>query len=77
MNIVDKSREKLLLYENRHQTILDNSIRIFNSRGYKAATTAMIARESNISEPTLYKHFKNKKTVVPRLFPVHYRAARH
>lgn len=61
MNIVDKSREKLLLYENRHQTILDNSIRIFNSRGYKAATTAMIARESKISEPTLYKHFKNKK----------------
>ena len=61
MNIVDKSREKLLLYENRHQTILDNAIRIFNTRGYKAATTAMIARESKISEPTLYKHFKNKK----------------
>ena len=61
MNIIDKSREKLLLYENRHQTILDNAIRIFNNRGYKAATTAMIARASKISEPTLYKHFKNKK----------------
>lgn len=61
MNIVDKSREKLLLYENRHQEILNNSIKIFNSRGYKAATTASIAKKSNISEPTLYKHFKNKK----------------
>lgn len=61
MNIVDKSREKLLLYETRHQTILNNAILIFNSKGYKAATTAAIAKESDISEPILYKHFKNKK----------------
>lgn len=61
MNIVEKSREKLLLYETRHQKILDDSILLFNRKGYKAATTAAIAKKCNISEPTLYKHFKNKK----------------
>jgi AcrR family transcriptional regulator len=34
---------------------------LFNAKGYTAATTAEIAREAGISEPTMYKHFKNKK----------------
>lgn len=60
-NIVEKSRERYLEYERRHQEILDAAIRLFNARGYTAATTAEIAREADISEPTMYKHFKNKK----------------
>ena len=59
-NIVDKSREKYLLYEKRHQDLLDAAINIFNDKGYKAATTALISRAAGISEPTMYKHFKNK-----------------
>ncbi|MBA2882979.1 AcrR family transcriptional regulator [Desulfosalsimonas propionicica] len=60
-NIVDKSKEKYHLYEQRHREILDAAISIFNNKGYKAATTASIANAASISEPTLYKHFKNKK----------------
>ena len=61
MNIVEKSREKYLEYEKRHQHILDAAIRIFNSKGYQSATTAEIAREAGISEPTMYKHYPSKK----------------
>ena len=60
-NIVEKSRERYLEYEQRHQKILDAAVKIFNAKGYTAATTAEIAREAGIFEPTMYKHFKNKK----------------
>ena len=61
MNIVEKSKEKYLEYEKRHQDILDAAIRIFNSKGYGAATTAEIAQDAGVSEPTMYKHFPSKK----------------
>ncbi|MBN2283802.1 MAG: TetR/AcrR family transcriptional regulator [Deltaproteobacteria bacterium] len=64
MNIVDKTKERYLEYERRHQEILDAAIRVFNSKGYNAATTAEIAREAGISEPIMYKHFGSK----PELF---------
>lgn len=61
LNIVDKAKEKYLEYENRHQEILEAAIRVFNEKGYKGATTAEIAREAGVVEPTMYKHYKNKK----------------
>lgn len=61
MNIVTKSKEKYLLYEKRHQDILGAAIVLFNEKGFKAATTAAIAKQAGISEPTMYKHFNNKK----------------
>jgi AcrR family transcriptional regulator len=61
MNIVEKSKERYLEYEKRHQDILDAAIRIFNTKGYQASTTAEIAHEAGISEPTMYKHFSGKK----------------
>jgi AcrR family transcriptional regulator len=60
-NIVDKSKKRYLEYEKRHQEILEVAIGLFNAKGYKATTTAEIASEANISEPTMYKHFTNKK----------------
>jgi AcrR family transcriptional regulator len=60
-NIVEKSKERYLIYEKRHQEILDAAIRLFNAKGYRAATTVELAREAGISEPTMYKHFENKK----------------
>ncbi len=61
MNIVEKSKEKYLEYERRQQDILDVAIRIFNSKGYRSSTTAEIAKEAGVSEPTMYKHFPSKK----------------
>jgi AcrR family transcriptional regulator len=62
-NIVDKTRARYLEYEKRHQEILDAAIRIFNAKGYNGATTLEIAREAGVSEPTMYKHFENKKSM--------------
>ena len=60
-NIVEKSKEKYLRYTHRHEKILDVAIRLFNLKGYNAATTSEIAKKAGISEPTLYTHFENKK----------------
>jgi AcrR family transcriptional regulator len=61
LNIVEKSKKKYLKYASRHQKLLDVAIQLFNLKGYHAATTAEIANKAGISEPTMYKHFKNKK----------------
>jgi len=60
-NVVEKSRERYLEHEKRHHDILNAAIQLFNAKGYTVATTAEIAREAGISEPTMYKHFENKK----------------
>ena len=62
-NIVEKTKQRYMEYEQRHQEILDAAIRLFNAKGYNGATTAEIAREAGISEPTMYKHFENKKAL--------------
>lgn len=63
MNIVSRSRVKYLGHEKRHEKILSVAIAIFNEKGYKGATTAEIASEVGINEPTLYNHFENKKAL--------------
>jgi len=68
MNIVDKKKEQYLESEHRHQYILDAAIRVFNSKGYNMATTAEIAKEAGISEPTMYKHFLNKAALFMECF---------
>jgi AcrR family transcriptional regulator len=60
-NIVDKTKEKYVEYQKRHKELIHSAIKIFNSRGYKGATTAAIAKEAGISEHTMYQHFSNKK----------------
>ncbi|MEW6264077.1 MAG: TetR/AcrR family transcriptional regulator [Thermodesulfobacteriota bacterium] len=62
-NIVEKTKERYLDSERRHQEILEVAIRLFNDKGYTGATTAEIARNAGISEPILYKHFENKKAL--------------
>jgi len=61
MNIVEKSKAKYLEYEKRQQDILETAIKIFNSKGYRSSTTAEIAHEAGVSEPTMYKHYPSKK----------------
>lgn len=60
-NIVEKTKGRYLEYEKRHQTILSAAIKLFNSRGFAATTTARIAKAANVTEKTMYRHFKNKK----------------
>lgn len=67
-NIVEKTKERYLEYERRHFEILEQAIRLFNARGYNGATTAELAKAAGISEPTMYKHFKNKKALFQACF---------
>ena len=68
INIVEKTKEKYLAYEKRHQQILDAAIKLFNKRGFSGTTTSRIASEAGISEPVIYKHFKNKKDLYLECF---------
>jgi AcrR family transcriptional regulator len=67
-NIVQTSKKKYLSFEQRHKEILDAAIRLFNTKGYKATTTAALAEAAGVSEPIIYKHFKNKKELFLECF---------
>jgi TetR/AcrR family transcriptional regulator len=44
----------------RKQQVLESAARCFARHGYRGTTTAMIAAEAGVSEPIIYRHFKNK-----------------
>lgn len=44
--------------------ILENSIKLFFEIGYNNTTMRMIAKESGIKHPSIYKHFKSKEDIV-------------
>ncbi len=46
--------------EDRKQQLLHSAARCFALHGYRGTTTAMIAAEAGVSEPIIYRHFKNK-----------------
>ncbi|MGH1562579.1 TetR/AcrR family transcriptional regulator [Mumia sp. DW29H23] len=48
---------------NRRQLIIDAAGRVFNERGYHAASMEEIALEVGITAPALYRHFPNKYTL--------------
>jgi TetR/AcrR family transcriptional regulator len=45
----------------RREAVLDTACRVFSKSSYRGATTAEIAREAEISEPILYRHFGSKR----------------
>lgn len=45
---------------NRRQLIVDSAGRVFNQRGYHAASMEEIAERVGITAPALYRHFPNK-----------------
>jgi len=46
--------------EDRREQLLETAARCFAAYGYRGTTTAKIAAEAGISEPIIYRHFKNK-----------------
>jgi len=62
-NIVEKTKERLMQYEERHQAILNAAVRLFITKGYVVTTTASIAKEAGVTEKTMYRHFQNKETL--------------
>ncbi len=47
----------------RRQQILAVALRVFARSGYVQASTAEIAAQAGISEPTIYRHFENKQAL--------------
>jgi AcrR family transcriptional regulator len=47
--------------EQRRTAIVRAALRVFSSTSYVGATTADIAREAEVSEPVLYRHFASKR----------------
>lgn len=47
--------------ENTKQFIVDIATKIFEHKGYSAASMANIKNETNLSKGTIYYHFKNKE----------------
>jgi AcrR family transcriptional regulator len=46
--------------QDRKQQLLESAARCFARHGYRGTTTAMIAAEAGVSEPIIYRHFRNK-----------------
>jgi len=46
--------------QDRRRQLLESAAQCFARHGYRGTTTAMIAAEAGISEPIIYRHFKNK-----------------
>lgn len=50
--------------KDRKSQIIDSAIGLMSDHGVSGATTARIAAEVGVSEPTLYRHFKNKQEIL-------------
>lgn len=46
--------------KDRRRQLLEVAAELFASRGYRGTTTAELAKAAGITEPILYRHFKNK-----------------
>jgi AcrR family transcriptional regulator len=46
--------------KDRRRQLLEVAAEMFASRGYRGTTTSELARAAGITEPILYRHFKNK-----------------
>ena len=53
--------KKRLPADERRLAVLDTACRVFSTSSYRGATTSEIAREAEISEPILYRHFGSKR----------------
>jgi AcrR family transcriptional regulator len=49
------------------QKILDSSLKLFSTKGYKATTMRDIAAEVGVRQGAIYNHFKSKEAILERL----------
>ncbi|MBI1222516.1 MAG: TetR family transcriptional regulator [Bacteroidetes bacterium] len=55
------------LKKEKKTQILEASLRVFSSNGFKGATISMIAEEAGISKGLLYTYFKDKENLLDEL----------
>ena len=52
----------------QHQLLLDSSISIVSSSGFKALTIAELAKKADVATGTVYKYFENKADLCTQVF---------
>ncbi len=50
-----------------HDSILDAALKVFAEKGYRGATTRLIAQEADVNEVTLFRHFGSKEGLLRAL----------
>ncbi len=53
-----------MMFSNRQQQIIESAIKIIAETGIQNLTTKNLAQEMRITEPALYRHFKNKLQIM-------------
>ncbi|MGK0288607.1 MAG: AcrR family transcriptional regulator [bacterium] len=54
-------------YEDTEVKIIQAAMQIFSEKGFKAATTKIIAKEAQVSEVTLFRHYKSKSELFQQI----------
>lgn len=57
----NKKIRRRLSKEERKKQILESALTVFIKKGYNGATTQEIAKEADLSEVTLFRHFSSKQ----------------
>lgn len=57
------NKNERLSKEERRAQILEAALNVFIKKGYNGSTTMDIAREAQISEVTLFRHFESKRQI--------------
>jgi len=55
---------------NKRQSIINSSIRVFARQGFFQSTISQIAREAGVADGTIYLYFKNKEDILIQIFDV-------
>jgi len=59
---------QLIFLTDRQKKILAVSLELFANEGYNAVSTKMVARQAEVSEALIFRHFKNKKGLLDALY---------
>ena len=57
--------------ENRREQIVGAAARLFEERGYEAASVRQISREAGVTEAALYYHFEGKRDLLREVLRTH------
>jgi len=58
---------------NRRESIMSTALLLFSEKGYADTSTKLIAKEANVSEALIFKHFENKDKLLFHLIKSGYR----
>lgn len=54
--------------EDKHQAILDTTLRLVSERGFHDTPMSLIAKEAGVAAGTIYRYFENKDALINELF---------